>query len=78
MEFDRNSAQLNVLKVQNKTTVAMSQLIEHVIPKKNAIKKYKESKSIITAMIASGEMSNEVAHQLLKKLDNDLMNSSII
>jgi hypothetical protein len=29
-------------------------------------------------MVAVGEMSDEVASQLLKKLDNDLMNSSII
>ena len=67
-----------MLKVQNETTVAMSQLIERVIPKKNAIEKYKESKASINAMVASGEMSDEVTHQLLKKLDNDLIKSSII
>jgi hypothetical protein len=53
IEESRNSTQLNMLKIQNETTVAMTQLIDRVIPKKKAIEKYKESKAAINAMVAA-------------------------
>jgi hypothetical protein len=40
--------------------------------------KYKESKTSIATMLASGEISNEVASQLIKNLDIELLNASLI
>jgi hypothetical protein len=46
IEESRNSAQLNMLKIQNETTVAMTQLIDHVIQKKIRSKNTKKVKQL--------------------------------
>jgi hypothetical protein len=38
--------------------------------------KYKEQKAAIAAMLASGDISNDVTTQLMDKLNTELLNSN--
>jgi hypothetical protein len=64
--------------MQSESTVAMSQLINSIIPKKTPLEKYKESKAAITAMLVAGDISVEVGSQFIWKLDEDLLNATMI
>ena len=78
LEETRQSTQAQLFKMQSESTAAMQQLISSIIPKKTALEKYKESKAAITAMLVAGDISAEVGSQLIRKLDEDLLNATII
>jgi hypothetical protein len=57
---------------------AMSQLINTIIPKKTPLERYKESKAAKTALLVAGDISVEVGSQLTQKLDEDLLNATMV
>jgi len=56
----------------------MKELLQSDILKKSPLDKYREQKSAITAMLAAGDIMNEVASQLMDKLNTELLNSHLI
>jgi hypothetical protein len=64
--------------MQSKSIAATQQLISSIIPKKISLEKYKESKAAMPAMLVAGDISAEVGSQLIRKLDEDLLNSTMI
>jgi hypothetical protein len=63
---------------QAESSAAMKAMIQTVIPKKSLLDKYKEQKAAIAAMLASGDISNDVTTQLMDKLNTELLNSNLI
>jgi hypothetical protein len=57
---------------------AMSQLINTIIPKKTPLERYKESKAAITALLVAGDISVEVGSQSTQKLNEDLLNATMV
>ncbi len=53
-------------------------MLQTVIPKKSPLVKFREQKATITVMLAVGEISNEVASQLMDKLNTELLNIHLI
>ena len=89
LEEKRQSAQEQLLKMhtesaaamhlmQTESAAAMKELLQSIIPKKSPLDKYREQKSAITAMLAAGEITNEVASQLMDRLNAELLNSPLI
>ncbi len=58
------------------STAAFQKLINCINPKMSPLEKYKESKAAITDMLVAGDMSAE--SQIIRKLDKDLLNTSMI
>jgi hypothetical protein len=56
----------------------MQQMLQTVLLKKLPLEKFREQKATITAMLTAGEISNEVASQLMDKLNAELLNSNLI
>jgi hypothetical protein len=56
----------------------MSQLINTIIPKKTPLERYKESKAAITALLVAGDISVEVGSQSTQKLNEDLLNATMV
>jgi 6-phosphogluconate dehydrogenase (decarboxylating) len=78
LEEKQQSAQEHLFKMQAESAAAMNQLLQTVLPKKSTLEKFWEQKAAITAMLAAGEITNEVASQLMEKLDTKLLNSHLI
>ena len=78
LEEKRQSAQEQLLKMHTESAAAMKELLQSIIPKKSPLDKYREQKSAITAMLAAGEITNEVASQLMDRLNAELLNSPLI
>jgi len=89
LEEKRQSAQEQLLKMhtesaaamhlmQTESAAAMKELLQSIIPKKSPLDKYREQKSAITAMLVAGEITNEVASQLMDRLNAELLNSPLI
>jgi hypothetical protein len=53
-------------------------MLQTVIPKISPLEKFREQKASIAAMLAAGEISSEVANQLMDKLNVELVNSNLI
>jgi hypothetical protein len=49
-----------------------------LMPKKSPLDKYKEQKAAIAAMTDAGDITPDVAKQLLDKLNADLLHSNLI
>ena len=78
LEEKRQSTQEHLFKMQTEAAAAMQQMLQTVIPKKSPLEKFREQKATITDMLAAGEISNEVASQLMDKLNTELLNSHLI
>ena len=64
--------------MQTESAAAIKELLLSVLPKKSPLEKIWEQKAAITAMLAEGEITNEVASQLMDKLNTELLNSHLI
>ncbi len=64
--------------MQTEAAAAMQQMLQIVIPKKSPLEKFREQKATITDMLAAGEIFNEVASQLMDKLNTELLKSHLI
>jgi hypothetical protein len=77
LEETRQSTQQHLFKMQTEATAAMQEMLQSFIPKKSPLEKFREQKAAITGMLAAGEISNEVASQLMDELNSELLNSSL-
>jgi hypothetical protein len=60
------------------SNAAMHELMQSFIPKKSPLEKYREQKAAISAMLAAGDITGDVANQLIEKLNNELLSSNLI
>jgi hypothetical protein len=78
LEEKRVSGQEQLLKMHTEANAAMHELMQSFIPKKSPLEKYREQKAAITAMLAAGDITGDVANQLIEKLNNELLSSNLI
>jgi hypothetical protein len=78
LEEKRLSTQEHLFQMQADAAAAMQAMLQTVIPKKSPLEKFREQKASIAAMLAAGEISAEVANQLMDKLNTELLNSNLI
>jgi hypothetical protein len=64
--------------MQTESAAAIKELLLSVLPKTSPFQKFWEQKAAITAMLAAGEIMNEVASQFMDKLNTELLNSHLI
>jgi hypothetical protein len=67
-----------MIKMQIDATTAMHQIVTSILPKKSPLEKYKEQKATIANMLSAGEITPEVANQLIEKLNNELFTSNLM
>jgi hypothetical protein len=75
MQLDTTAA---IQQMQSDTTAAMKEMLQTVLPKKSALEKFREQKAAITVLLASGDITSDIASQLMDKLNSELLNSSLI
>jgi signal recognition particle GTPase len=78
LEAQRFTNQEQIYKMQVDRMAAMQQIVTSVIPKKSPLDNYKKRKAAMAAMLAAGDISIEVANQLIEKLNNELFSSNLI
>jgi len=78
LEDKRQTQQDQLMKFHTDTSVAMHQMMKDLMPKKSPLDKYKEQKAAIAAMTDAGDITPDVAKQLLDKLNADLLHSNLI
>jgi hypothetical protein len=71
-----NTATMKEILASN--NASMKDLITSIAPKKTQLDIYLERKATIAAMIASQQVSNELGESLLRKLDEELLNSNLM
>jgi hypothetical protein len=64
--------------MHTEANAAMHELMQSFIPKKSPLEKYREQKAAISAMLAAGDITGDVANQLIEKLNNELLSSNLI
>ncbi len=77
LEEKRQATQEQLLKMQTEAAAAMNEIVHNII-KKSPLDKYREQKASIAAMLAAGDISSEVANQLMEKLNADLLSANLI
>jgi len=65
------------MKMQMDAAAAMNEVVQSMT-KKSPLEKFKEQKAAIAAMVASGDISNDVARQLMEKLNAELLSATLI
>jgi hypothetical protein len=78
LEAKQQSQQDQLMKFHTYASVAMHQMMKDLMPKKSPLDKYKEQKAAIAAMTDAGDITPDVAKQLLDKLNADLLHSNLI
>jgi len=78
LEAQRFSSQEQMIKIQIDATTAMHQIVTSILPKKSPLEKYKEQKATSANMLSAGEITPEVANQLIEKLNNELFTSNLM
>ena len=78
LEEKRLSGQEQMLKMQTEANAAMHEMVQSLIPKKTPLEKYREQKAAIAAMLAAGDITADVASQLIEKLNAELLSSNLI
>ncbi len=58
-------------KIQVDGMAAMQQVVTSVIPKKSSLDNYRECKASLATILAAGDISVDVANQLIEKLNNE-------
>jgi hypothetical protein len=71
------AAQAQLMKMQMDAAAAMNEVVQSMT-KKSPLEKFKEQKAAIAAMVASGDISNDVARQLMEKLNAELLSATLI
>jgi hypothetical protein len=56
----------------------MHELMQSFIPKKTPLEKYREQKGAISAMLTAGDITADVANQLIDKRNTELLSSNLI
>ncbi len=67
-----------IQQMQLDTTAAMKEMLQTVLPKKSALEKFREQKAAIATLLASGDITSDMASQLMDKLNSELLYSSLI
>jgi hypothetical protein len=78
LKAQRFTNQEQMFKIQANGMAAMQQIVTHIIPKKSPLDNYNEHKAAIAAMLAAGDISVEVANELIGKLNNELFSSNLM
>jgi hypothetical protein len=58
--------------MQTDTTARMHEMMQSLFPKKTPLDKYKKQKAAIGAMLAAGDISNEIGSQLSSQVNEEL------
>jgi hypothetical protein len=77
LEGKQQAMQEQPLKMQTEAAAAMHEIVHNII-KNSPLDKYREQKASIAAMLAAGDISSEVASQLMEKLNADLISTKLI
>ena len=78
LEDKWQSQQDQLMKFHTDVSVAMHQMMKNLMPKKSPLDKYKGKKAAIEAMTDAGDITPNVAKQLLDKLNAHLLHSNLI
>ena len=77
LQETQQAAQIKLMKMHTDATAAMHDVVQK-ITKKSPLEKYKEQKAAIAAMLASGDIPDHVAAQLMEKLNTELLGATLI
>jgi len=78
LENTRQTTQQQIFKMQSNALAVMQQMLTNVMPQKPPLDKYRDRKASIAAMLAAGDITADVAKQLMTKLESELLDSSLI
>ncbi len=65
------------MKMHTDAAAAMNE-VKQSMTKKRPLENFEEQKAAIAAMVALGDISNDVARQLMEKLNAELLNATLI
>jgi hypothetical protein len=64
--------------MQSDASAVMQQMLTSVMPQKTPLDKYHDRRASIAAMLAAGDITADVAKQLMTKLESELLDSNLI
>jgi acyl-homoserine lactone acylase PvdQ len=78
LENTHQTTQQQMFKMQSDASAVMQQILTSVMLQKAPLDKYRDRKASIAAMLAAGDITANVAKQLMTKLASELLDSSLI
>jgi phage shock protein A len=65
------------MKMHTDAAAAMNEVVQSMT-KKSSLENFEEQKAAIAAMVALGDISNDVARQVMEKLNAELLSATLI